>query len=195
MTPLAPAPGPGCGETDATALKTTAAAYAPDGRLLALGYATGRLELWPTRTDGRLDPAGEPRVLCRPRAPLAAIAFSPEGEAVVTSSASSNLTIWHGVSRRADALDPLTFWLPGRPRLRDLTIGDGRLLLLTETGHVWFSHATFHRGGLAERLGRSAALCLFESERTQLLNEDHATAAAAEAACISRHVLKDTPPP
>lgn len=189
---LAPADGPGCGETDRTALIATAAAYAPDGRRLALGYATGRLELWPTLADGRLDPAGAPRVLCRARAPLVALAFAPDGEAVVSGTASSNLTIWSGLSRPDGVRGPLSFWLPGRPALRDLTLAADRLQVLTRTGRVWFSHTDFDRDRLAERLRGRSAICLYQSERVQLLGEDPATAAAAEAACTSKHDLKDT---
>ena len=57
---------------------------------------------------------------------------------------------------------------------------------------MWFSHTDFDRDRLAERLRGRSAICLYQSERVQLLGEDPATAAAAEAACTSKHDLKDT---
>jgi WD40 repeat protein len=69
--------------------RVTAAAFAPDGNLLASGAADGRIILW--------DPIrGEPRAtLTDHAATVTALAFPPDGRTLASSSLDGSVRLWH----------------------------------------------------------------------------------------------------
>jgi hypothetical protein len=191
--PLAPPDPLPCSESDPAARRVTALAYAPAGDWLAVGHASGRLDLLPLGADARPVPSASPASLCRHAAALTAIAFTPDGETVLSGSERGDLAFWsgfHGGVAVADA-EEIFLWLPDRPPIAELTATDEHVLALTAAGDLWYTHATFDAPGLRRRLDERARLCLKPAERVTMLAEDPAAAAAAELSCPFRHVLTE----
>ncbi|GLW21582.1 hypothetical protein Mame01_16250 [Microbispora amethystogenes] len=64
-------------------------AFAPDGRLMALGDGMGRIALWSTR-----GPAPRPPVLHGVLEPVGAMAFAPDGRVLATGGEEGTVQLW-----------------------------------------------------------------------------------------------------
>jgi WD40 repeat protein/tRNA A-37 threonylcarbamoyl transferase component Bud32 len=130
-----------------------AAAFSPDGKILATGCTDGKVRLWDANT-GALVPRSWP---CDPR--LSRILFSPDGTALVSETGEKTTRIWEvatGATRGDElATGPWDYAAAFSPDGRTLAIGgpDGRARLWDATTgkplglalpHLaWMTHLSF----------------------------------------------------
>ena len=67
-------------------------AVAPDGRLLAIGRATGEIDLW--RIESSAPRSRSPRVLQGHRGAVDSLGFSPDGKTLVSGGCDNNAKVW-----------------------------------------------------------------------------------------------------
>jgi len=77
----------------ATAIGSTmghSVAFSPDSRILAVGCASGQIDLWPLDATGTM----KPLVLKKHQSLVWTLAFSPDGKTLASGSADNNVLIW-----------------------------------------------------------------------------------------------------
>lgn len=184
-----PQPGPArCGDTNPASEPASALAYSPDGRWLAIGHHLGRLELFPLTPGGLPDLAATTAVTCRPGAAVTTIAFSSDGETVISGDDVGGLAIWTDITPSTLAATPISVTIPGRPKILDVTLAGEHALALTASGRLWFTPAVATAPALRTRLTDIARVCPNADDYARL------QLTPADAACPGRRVLRERAP-
>ncbi|HLJ57874.1 MAG TPA: SUMF1/EgtB/PvdO family nonheme iron enzyme, partial [Chthonomonadaceae bacterium] len=126
----------------ATGDRGTCLAFSPTGRLIAAGYRSGRVRIWPASA-----PDGESPALDTGRAGVNGLAFSPDGRWLAAACADATIAVWDAATgRRAQVLgkphiDPITC-LAFSPNGRYLATGDKAGRIVFWSCETWRSTAT-----------------------------------------------------
>ena len=111
-------------------------AFSPDGKLLALGTQDGHVRLWPSEQldnakEKELGVEGKEKELNVEKAPVDALAFTPDGKSLLTSG-DGNVRIWDLTTGKA--LIESVEWNRGK---RDISVSpDGKFVAVAQPGRV-----------------------------------------------------------